>query len=536
VIDEDVVVPKVRRVGPHHFEQKNLRGKPVGQRLKYKWKKRPYVHQVKAVRKLLSTGFGGALLMEPRTGKTKVAIDYASIMHLAGKVSRVLVICPTGVMGIWEEQLADNCPVNYTVTMWDKKGRKNEDLPRYGKDRLDFVIMNYDALATPPAYKRNRDGTLWRDARGKPKRMKKSGGRFEMKKQLKRWQPDMMILDESHRIKSPSAKKTFAIIAVGKDVKYKVIMTGTVVTKKKRMFDVYAQWKFLNPDRFGGWTFSDFKNYYGRYKPIPGQSWSKFLGTQNEDHLHRLIHADSFSIRRDECYDLPKRTPQIIHVELEESAEMYDAMAEDMVARIHTGEITEATIPLVQSMRLRQITSGLAKTSPSKEYPEGRLVVIGSEKLRVFSDRVEDLMEADEKIVVGAHWRGDLARIEALAKKKKYPIFVVKGGVKRHDRDYARKEFTRISGGAIFLGQPSAASEGIDLSAASIMLWYSLTNSWVHWSQFEDRIALSERPTFYEYLLCPGVDELQYETLLGDDDIGKKMITSPERLLRERGY
>ena len=494
----------------------------------YRWKKRPYAHQVQAIKKLLQNGWGGALLMEPRTGKTKTIIDYISILHQKGRVNRVLVIGPVSAMGVWEDELKANCPFKYRLLVWDRKTRKRENLPSYGKDILDIVIMNYDALSTPGAWhvpKRGKNA-------GKRIRSTTRGGRYTIKKEIKKWAPQMIVLDESHRIKSPSARKTTAILSLSKIPSYRVIMTGTVVTKKKRMFDIYAQWLFLNPERFKDMTFSDFKNRYGKWIQ-GGEHWQRFIGPLNEDELHAKIHQDAFSITRAECYDLPRRSPdQLHHIPLEESAKVYDQMAEDMVARIKTGEITEASIKLVQGMRLRQITSGLSKTLPTEAHPQGRLVVIGSEKLRFLESRLEDLMEADEKVVIGAVWKGDIYRIQQLCKKHKWPQFTIQGGMKQRDREYARKQFPKVDGGAIFIGQPAAASEAIDLSAASIMIWYSLTPSWVNYSQFCDRIALSNRPTFYEYLLAGPVDELLYETLQEDGDIGKKMITSPERLLR----
>lgn len=501
-------------------------------RLTYRWKKKPYVHQVQAIKKLMSTGFGGALLMEPRTGKTKVAVDYMAIQHLKGEINRVLVFAPLGVMGVWIDQLKENIPddIEYRITFWDKDSRKEVELPRFGQNILDIVIVNYDALSTPGK-------AIGRDPKGNIKRSRRRGGRYDVKKKLIAWQPQLIILDESHRIKTPSAKKSTAIHSLQRVAPYRLILTGTVVTKKKRIFDIYSQWKFLNPQRFAHregdpLTFSQFKRYFGLWTDREG--YPKWLGNQHEDDLHKLIHLDSFSITREECYDLPRQTSQIIHVELEESAQVYDQMAEDMVARIKTGEITEASIRLVQRLRLQQITSGVTKTSPSAQYPEGRLVVVGAEKLRAIQSRLEDLMEADEKVVIGALFKPDLQRLETMIRKHlKVPVFVIKGGVKHADREYALKEFHRVDGGAIFLGQPAAAGEGIDLSCASILQWYSLTPSWVQFRQFSDRIALSEKPTFHEFFLARGtVDELLYETLLEDGDFGKKMITSPERLLR----
>lgn len=502
---------------------------------KYKFKRKPYKHQVLAVKKLISTGFGGALLMEPRTGKTKVAIDYMGVMHLKEGVNRVLVIGPVVAIQVWKDQLAENLAVPYRLTIWDRKGRKEQKLPAYGKDILDIVVMNYDAFSTPGELRVHLRGPLKGqpvvDKEGIQLRSKSRGGRYGMKSMIQKWQPDMIILDESHRIKSPSAKKSTAIHSLGPIADYRVILTGTVVTKSKRLYDVYSQWKFLNPDRFSGMTFAEFKNEYGRWLKM--ENYQKFLGTRHEAELHEQIHLDSFSITREECYDLPLSTTQIFPVQLEESAKVYDQMAEDMVARIHTGEITEASIKLVQSLRLRQITSGITKTSPTPAHPEGQIVEVGAEKLRAIGERLEDLMEADEKVVIGALFKHDIMRLEKLGKSLGVPVFSIHGGVKQSDRAPIPKRFSAVSGGAIFIGQPAAAGEAIDLSAASILQWYSLPSSWVNFRQFSDRIALSDKPTFHEFYLAAGtIDFLAYETLMEDGDIGKKMIQSPERLLR----
>lgn len=540
---------------------------PRNSRLTYKWKKRPYHHQVQGVKKLLSTGFGGALLCEPRTGKTKMAVDYVSIMHAAGKVNRVVVFCPVNALGVWEDEIEANCPFDYRLTVWDRKTRKrtNHTLPRYGDDVLDFVIINYDALSTaggiipvklPVCKTCHRVEYLHyhptkadhkfipgstqefnkHPVTGIIKRSKSRGGRYEIKKRLIRWQPQMIILDESHRIKSPSARKSTMVHSLGPKADYRLIMTGTVVTKKKRLIDIWSQWKFLNPERFENMTFGEFKHQYGRFRQMG--NYEKWLRNINEEQLHRLIHQDSFSVTREECYDLPPHTAQIIPVELEddESGTTYDTMAAEMVAKIKTGEVTEASIALVLSTRLRQITSGLSKTSPSEKYPKGRLVAIGSEKLRVIQSRLEDLLEEDEKIVIGAVWKGDIYRLQKMLTRMKVPTFTIQGGMKHSDREYARTQFPKVSGGAVFIGQPAAAGEAIDLSCASIMQWYSLTPSWVNFRQMSDRIALSDKPTFSEYYLARGtVDEMLYQTLLEDGDLGKFMITSPERLRRLAG-
>lgn len=494
--------------------------------MKYRWKTRPYKHQVAAVKKLLSTGFGGALLMAPRTGKTKTLIDYASCLHLTGKANRVLIFCPLSVIGVWEQEIPAHCPFPSRITVWDKEARKKGvPLPDYGRDVIDWVIINYDALSTPGA-------VIKQDDYGNKLRSRRRGGKYDIVKALTRWQPELIALDESHRIKSPTAVKSRMMHKLGRVATFRVIMTGTVVTKKKRIFDIWSQWRFLYPERFL-MTFSTFKSTYGIWREMQG-GWSKWIRNQNEDDLHALIHQDAFAISREECFDLPPRREQIIPITLQESAPYYDQMAQDMVARIHTGEYTQASIALVQGLRLRQITSGIAKTEPSDEHPQGRLVRVGREKLDTMRDLLSDLFEADEKVVVGAHFVGDINAIAEICRELKVDVFVLRGGVPRKQRDADILAFRNHEGPACFVAQPQAASLGIDLSTASICIWFSLTPSYVDFSQFEDRIALSNKSNIYMYLLATDtVDELLYETLQEDGDVAKAIMASPERILRE---
>lgn len=488
------------------------------------------------MKKLLANGFGGALLMEPRTGKTKTTIDYASILWTAGKASRVVIFCPVSVMGVWKDEIQTHCPADYTITLWDKRARnRGVKFPPAGRPQLDFVIINYDALSVAARPQRDRKtGAIRRDEYGRIKRSRRKGGRYAAKQAILDWAPHLLVLDESHRIKTPSARKTTIMHSLAAEIDYRVILTGTPVTKKKRVLDIWSQWQVINPSRFPGMTSRDFKERYSVFTERNG--YPQWLKNQNQEELLERIHADAFVVTRAECFDLPPRLPpEIIRVELEgATARAYDQMAEVMVAQIHTGEITEASIPLVQGLRLQQITSGLARTEPTPAYPKGRVVRIGQEKLTVLKDRLEDFFEAEEKVVIAARFIADLQSIEELCKKFKVPTFVLKGGLKPQERDAAIKGFRVTEGAAAFVMQPTVGSLGIDLSTAGTFIWYSLISSYVDYTQAEDRIALNPHGTRFIYLLAEGTyDEVMYQTLQEDGDVAKAVMRKPESILRQ---
>lgn len=506
--------------------------------MKYRYKRTPYRHQVAALKNLLDRDFGGALLMEPRTGKTQVCLDFASIRHKQGKVNRVLIICPVSVMGVWEDEIAAVVPddISYTITIWDKEGRKQTELPRMGRDRLDFVIVNVDAFSVAGRIIGREPDVELSDGsviKGAIKRSRTRGGRFEMKRAFRRWRPQLIVLDESHRIKKPSARKTTTIWSLSSIADYRIIGTGTAVTKRHRLYDLYAQWKFLNPD---GWvsdyTFTEFKSEFSRF--IEQRNYEKWIRNRNEAMLRSLIHPDSFAITREECYDLPRSRNQIIPVTLgATTSRIYDELTEDLIARLRSGEITEAQIRLVLRMRLSQVTSGIAKTSPTPEYPKGRWVRIGREKLEVIEGRIFDLTEAEEKVVVAARWRHDIRAIVKVCQRLKVPVYQLHGGVARAQRDINRRQFQGRDEPAVFVMQPAAGSLGIDLSTASTMIWYSLTDSYVDWTQATDRTALAPRGTVIEYLIARGtIDQIMLDGLLEDRDVVKMIQRSPDVLRR----
>jgi SNF2 family DNA or RNA helicase len=496
--------------------------------MKYKWRTKPYAHQVRAVKKLLSNGFGGALLMEPRTGKTKTTIDYLSILALAGKIDRAVVIAPNRVLGVWVDEFLRHSPARVEIQVWDKDGRKRGDPrpPTPGYD-LSVLVINYDAFGTPG--RKTPSG-----------RRSKATGRFKVRKQVAGWiaqKPCAGVLDESHKIKSPSGKSANMIVSMGPMFTHRVILTGTPITKAKRAHDIYMQWKFLNPHRFEDLpTLADFKDHYGRWTNAGG--FPKWLGGKNMAELARRMQEDGVVVKREDCFDLPPRDVQIIPVDLDASADPYDQMAEEMVAQLKSGEIAEASIPIVQTLRLAQITSGMVTIDAEHDY-EGneikpkRVVRIGTEKLRVLEELLPDIKENEEKVVICARFKPDLDAISELARNMGFRVFTLRGGMKREESDAAVREFRKYDDAAVFVMQPAAGSLGIDLSTASRMIWYSLTQSWVDYTQSCDRIALSRTSTTFTYLLAKGtVDEVLYNVLQEDGDVAKAILSNPDSLLR----
>ena len=122
--------------------------------MKYKFKTKPYAHQLTALEKSWNRETF-AYFMEMGTGKTKVLIDNLAMLYDKGKVDGALIIAPKGVVKTWYEQeipthLADH--IENVSVLWQPnitKGQSNKlgTLFKTGEE-LQNLIMNVEALST----------------------------------------------------------------------------------------------------------------------------------------------------------------------------------------------------------------------------------------------------------------------------------------------------------------------------------------------------------------------------------------------------
>ena len=456
----------------------------------YKAKTRPYAHQRSALKKLLQNGYGGALLMEPRTGKTKTCIDWAGIIRSIRDLDIVVVFAPAPVLPVWEQELKVHCSVPYDVLLWDAKARAKKIAPTPG-DKLLWVLVNYEALSAGGRVTKSGNESV-------------KAGRGWVKSTLKRLCEKYhmaIVLDESHRIKSCSSKAATALFTLGSKAEYRVIMSGTPVTKHNRPDDIYSQWKFLNPRRFLDVpTKMDFMRRYSN--PISdGYGYAQFKGIRNERELRERMMEDSYTVTRDECYDLPERTYESIPVVLSpESREAYEAIESSGV-----WEETVATHVLSRLTELTKITGG---------HTGEDWTPLGTEKLDTLRGILEDHIEEATPLVVAARYRAEIVRICGLCQSLGVPSMTIQGG---SDTAAELERWRALDGCRVMILQPQSGSLGIDLREADHLVWYSLVYQWTDYSQTCDRIALCERPTTITHLLAQDSVDLDIARILQED-------------------
>jgi SNF2 family DNA or RNA helicase len=313
-----------------------------------------------------------------------------------------------------------------------------------------------------------------------------------------------MAIDESTTIKNPGANRTKNIIAIGKNVTYKRILTGSPVTKSP--LDLYTQCWFLDPWLLDQQSYYSFRTRYALTRKInvSGRQVEIVVGYRNLGELSDKIKPFSHRVLKDDCLDLPPKTYMKRTIQLtEEQRKVYKQMKDIALATLN-GKLTTTHNVITQLMRLHQITCGHFKSD------DGQTQKIPSNRL---DELMDVLSEMEGKAVIWAHYRYDIEVIVEAIKKEYGDKSVVTyyGDTSTDDRQKAIKLIQDPESPVRFIvGTPQTGGYGITLTGASTMIYYSNGYDLEKRQQSEariDRIGQTKNMTYIDIIAEGTVDE-----------------------------
>jgi len=318
-------------------------------------------------------------------------------------------------------------------------------------------------------------------------------------------QYDMVVLDESSRIKNHQAKRTKAIIKTFRDVKYKYIMSGTPVTQGP--IDIYSQYEFLNPAYLG------FKNYYafrGYHCEMGGYGNYQITGYRDIETLKRKIAAHSIQLKKEDCLDLPEKIYERRILEMTpEIMTQYKCMKDELYAEIGNDEALTASIVLTKIIRLQQITSGA--------YVE---------KNPKLDELVEIIQEDTSRQVIV--WCRFIPSIKVI--EKKMQELNIQYSVLHGEIDDRQGQINRFQAGEtrVFIGQIQTGGVGVNITAGNIVVYFENTFS------LEDRLQSEARAhrygqrrnvTYIDIVYKGTIDMIVYEAIKNKQDLAKTLVS-----------
>ena len=420
------------------------------------------VHQGVGTRFLRDNERAG-LFDEQGLGKSKQLIDALSAEVAAGGLRGGLIICPNGLKSNWAQEVEKFCSLPYAVFGSGRSARR----VAFQSLRAVFYIINYEAIAAELA----------------------------SLKALLRFKPMALVLDESHRIKTPDAKTTRAVLALRTFAARRYILTGTPVANKPD--DLWSQMYFLDDGRSLGSTFEEFQGTYG----------SGAGGYRNIEQLREKVGSTTLRRTKAEALDLPEKAYRRIPIELVgRQLAMYEQLRQELElwVRSLTGEqvLETADTILARMVRLAQLASNPRLIDDGYMEKPAKVAAL-DDLLAGYFDNNEA-----QKVIV---WTSFVDNIRMLRERyERWKPVVIYGEVGNVERDAAVRSFRENPATRLLIANPAAAREGLTLTEANVAIYLDRTFNLVDYLQSQDRIHRISQVQQCEIILLIGretVDE-----------------------------
>lgn len=405
-----------------------------------------------------------ALFMEQGTGKTLTMLTRIGELLQSGKARSALIVCPKAVMGSWERDCSKFEP----------------ELAEVLRERV--TVINYDKVWRKPEYRQH-------------------------------W--DIIVLDESHKIKSHTTRRGKCLLEMALDSNYRYILTGTPVSNGQ-LENIWAQFAFLKPYLHRGRVYSQifggsYYDWLDQYAYL--DQWHKPYRYHDVDRLQSIINQYSYRVTKAECLDLPDKLPdEMWEIELLDKKRYRELHKDSTISDMDV--IAENA--LARMTKLRQFCSGWVKTD------EGDLE-IPCEKVEALNDFLDGY--GSKKLAIFCEFRKSIDTVCDVLWKRGIKHLALDG---RTEDKSVWKLFQADPTIQVIVCQYQSANAGIDLYAADTMLFYEPTLSSNVYEQSKDRIHRIGQTSKCSYVcFCTKgtIERHIYEALHGYADFGAKLFT-----------
>lgn len=425
-----------------------------------------------------------ALWAEPRSGKTAVALKW--IEHVAPRIA--VIVGPKIAEATWKTETAKWLLMPYQFHPLTA-GNKYPTLSRFRMTHILFV--NYDQFGKAPW---KRLGPYLREL------AKLADGK------------GMMLLDESHMIKTPNSVTGKNIRPLARNWHYRLLMTGTPVTNPSQVDAVYGQWTFLDPSIRDRWESArDFREHFGEWTTVKG--FPELIRPIRQFELNQYIQpnvitmvgpGDPVPIHRVR-YPVPAQVMRL-----------HKEMLKEGVIKVGDREVTGLN-PLTRLLRMRTLVGGWAKDDEGESFTvpqaaRARLAALGA-----------TLNKCDGKVIIACTHLWEIKLVRRYLKLKGWGHLEIMGATK--DKNTVIERFQRLPEYRVLLVQPRTVAMAVDISVANDLIWYTSDFNYVTFKQTSDRIKLSPANPQVWFLCGRGtVDEDVWATLQLDHDHLSKVI------------
>lgn len=468
---------------------KNLRIKNVPSPItaQYNWPglHKPFAHQ-RTTAEFLTLHRRGFCFNEQGTGKTGSVIWAADYLMNIGMIRRVLVLCPLSIMqSAWVNDLF-KFAMHRTVTVAHSYDRKKR-IEAVNTDS-DFVICNFDGLEII------KDAVNQNDF-------------------------DLIVVDEANAYKTVSTKRWKALQSIIKADTWIWMLTGTPAAQAPT--DAYGLARIINP--------SGVPRFFGSFKDQVMQKITNFKWVPKpraEDIVHQVLQP-AIRFTKEQCLDLPDMTYVTRDVPLTKQQMQYYEHIRKHMTTIAAGEEITTVNAAANLNKLLQLSCGAVYSD------SGEVVSFDA------SNRIEALKEvideASHKVIVFIPYRHAIQLVNEELTKSGYSCEIVNGEVSVNKRTDIFNRFQTQPDPKVLIIQPQAASHGVTLHAANVVIYWSPVMSVETYLQANARVhrAGQRNPCTVVHLQGSPVERKMYAMLQSKVDIHTRLVDLYDNIMKE---
>lgn len=407
-----------------------------------------------------------ALFMEMRCGKTPVAIRWAQEKTANGVI---LVLGPVEVLDDWIDELTDAGETRIIhATMLSAKDREDvvTSARTWNSDKRLWVLFNYESI-------RSSKSTFL--------------------ERVETW--DVVIADESTKIRNPKAKTTKIVNNLGRRVPHRAILSG--LPAPESVADYFSQMVFLHGhfqghDNFWVWRENNF------YQPFAGLKWKWEIKVKSLTAIRNEINRLAFRMtrKRAKIGGIKLRNRWVVEPTPEQIKATKSAM-KDFDVNGH-----ETMWATVRDVWLARIAGGYLPTpgpvDPETGEPTTVYTRISNKKIELLTDRLQTDLRG-EPVVVWFRFNAELNDAYAALQAAGMRVRMITGVTPRMDRVSIRKAFARREFDVLLI-QLRTGSYGLNLSVASTTIYFSNMYDLEIRAQTEDRTIHGTKKTPCHYI------------------------------------
>lgn len=465
----------------------------------------PWDHQIASfIACIANSSF--ILALDLGTGKTKVSIDTCRyIQSVIGVRINGIVVCLNNAVEKWVEEVSTHSSELSAVAI---RGSDERDGPWYEKgSRVTRKAkdVKFDLLCDPSvnlrvvSFESLRSLCVTREPiPGSKKRQEVLD--IRRIRAIAQARPNVLIIDESHKIKNHKALIYQICEMLSREVSYKYLLTGTPFNK---LMDLWTQYYIIDRGETFGSNFFQFRREHfeekTKYLRSRGIQLTDYKVTEEgKKFITDRMYSKAIRYAEDEVKGMPDKVFQRIEYRLSKEQEK-DYL--DLLAR------SEGLRELFdnQSMAYRQICSGfIIKTS--KKYKS-------NPKLNAMMEMLEPITE-HSKVVVFHYFQEEYRDIAAALKKAGIKYCAINGLIK--DKYKENKRFLDDADYRVMIANLKSGAESIDLQSARYAFFYSNDHSVIIRKQAIKRIhrgAIKRTRFYYDMVGKDTVENSMYYAL-----------------------